>query len=125
MTLRFPASISPRLWKQNRQPETPKSDLDIQLDRLSPSETSAAVQRVLGSSLSACERLHTAYITLRITSGRVSITGIIPISTTAQRIEFTNKGAIASITGGRYDDDVKALIAGPPNEHFRPRSAAL
>lgn len=124
-TLRFPASISPHLWRLNRRSVPVKTDIDNQLDQLAASEATASIQRIIAKSLNDCERLHIAYITLRIMNGRVSITDIEPLSTAGQQMEFKDKGAIACISGGRYDDDAKALIAGAPNERFKPRSSAL
>lgn len=124
-TLRFPTSISSHLWWQNRPPVLVRDDIDDQLDSLSASETTVNIHRFITDSLNDCERLNIAYITLRIANGRASITDIESLSTTGQQMEFKNKGAIACISGGRYDDDAKALIAGVPNERFKPRSSAL
>lgn len=83
-----------------------------------------SIHRIITDSLNDCERLNIAYITLHIANGRASITDIESLSTAGQQMEFKNKGAIACISGGRYDD-AKALIAGVPNERFKPRSSAL
>lgn len=124
-TLRFPTSISPHLWRQNRPPVLVRDDINDQLDSLAASETTVSIHRIITDSLNDCERLNIAYITLRIANGRASITDIESLSTAGQQMEFKNKGAIACISGGRYDDDAKALIVGVPNARFKLRPSAL